>query len=336
MRVAAAQNRLNSQAHLLIRADAGSQRGAGHVMRCLAVAEAAREHGWRVTMSTHLSAVGWVRPWIESLGVETVETADTVESLVELGGSTRADAVLLDHYGFGDHPDLLPAIEGIGAGLANFEDGEFGRRAAHLSIDYSLGAESMRRPHDGSTYCLRGIRFAPIRAEIRTGRSARPEPCDEPLSGRPVVAVLMGGTDAQGLTATVEALIAQAGGHAHLLDGGLSLVSQLRRADAVISAAGVSAYELACLGIPTTLLQAAENQGANYRAMVAAGAAAGLGTAAELRAQPALVANRLRAWLSDPELLAATARVGRQLVDGRGASRIVAALAATSESLSRP
>ncbi|MBA2443985.1 MAG: hypothetical protein H0V49_01470 [Nocardioidaceae bacterium] len=316
----APQGRTAASAHLLIRADSGRQRGAGHVMRSLAVAEAAREQGWRVTMSADLSAVGWVTPWIESLGVDSVDPADGVEALVGLVGSTRAHAVLLDSYVF---PDALQAIEATGVALANFEDAEFGRRPAHLSIDYSLGAEAASRPDDGSATLLRGISFAPIRAEVR---AARRGPRGEELLGRPVVAVLMGGTDARGLTATVEALIESAGGRAQPVKGGLGLVSQLRQVDAVISTAGVSAYELACLGVPMALLQVADNQGGNYHAMLAAGAAAGLGTAAELRGQPALVTERLAGWLGDPARLAAATRVARSLVDGDGAARIVGAL----------
>lgn len=302
-------------------------------MRCLAVAESAREGGWRVTMSADLSALSWVRPWIESLGVDTVDAAETMKSLLGLVGSTRADAVLLDHY---DFPDVLSAIAGTGVALANFEDGEFGRRAAHVSIDYALGAEAVARPDDGSLSFLRGIRYAPIRAEIRTGRAVRREPHRMQLPGRPpTVAVLLGGTDAAALTTTVTALVEQLGAHALTVDGGLSLASQLRQADAVISAAGVSVYELACLGIPSALLQVADNQGANYAAMVSAGAAAGLATAAKLHSEPVVVLERLRAWLSDPAHLASTARLGQQLVDGEGAPRIVAALAATCDSLSR-
>lgn len=305
--------------HLLIRADAGRHRGAGHVMRSLAVAEAAREQGWGVTMSADLDAVRWVTPWIEALGVDSVDPADGVAALVGFVGSTRADAVLLDSY---DFPDVLRAIEDTGAVFGNFEDAHFGRRPAHLSIDYSLGAEAASRPDDGSATLLRGISFAPIRAAVR---AARRDPRGEKLLGPPVVAVLMGGTDARGLAASVETLIEGAGGLTQPVESGLGLVSRLRQVDAVISAAGVSAYELACLGVPMALLQVADNQERNYHSMLAAGAAVGLGTAAEVVGQPALITERLAGWLGNPARMAETARVARSLVDGGGAGRIVSA-----------
>ncbi|MEJ7743631.1 MAG: hypothetical protein WKF73_14470 [Nocardioidaceae bacterium] len=317
---------------LLIRADSGAHRGAGHVMRCLAVAEAATELGWRVHLSADLSALSWVQPWIESLGVETVQPLDTVTALWGLAKEIHADAILLDHY---DFPNTLSAADAGNVLMANFEDGEFGRRSAHLSIDYALGAETRRRPDDGSMRCLRGIRYAPIRSEIRAGRLSRPEVGWEPVREQPDVVVVMGGTDAHDLAAMIGAMVADVGGHVLPVETGLSRLSQLQQADAVISAAGVSAYELAHLGIPAALLQIADNQAANYAAMVAAGAVTGLGTTTELHDIRALVAERMRDWLSDPAGMAATARTGQRLVDGDGAARIITALAATRQSMRR-
>jgi len=301
-------------------------------MRCLAVAEAATELGWFVHLSADLSALSWVQPWIESLGVETVQPFDTVTALWGLAKEMHADAILVDHY---DFPNTLSAADAGNVLMANFEDGEFGRRSAHLSIDYALGAETRRRPEDGSLRCLRGIRYAPIRAEIRAGRHVRPEVRRELAREQPQVAVLMGGTDAHGVAAMIDALVADAGGHVLPVKGGWSLASQLQQADAVISAAGVSAYELAHLGLPTALVQIVDNQATNYQALVAAGAVTGLGTTTELHDLPALVAERMRDWLSDPAGMAATARTGQRLVDGDGAARIITALAATRQSMRR-
>ncbi|MBA3265474.1 MAG: hypothetical protein H0T14_03750 [Nocardioidaceae bacterium] len=317
---------------LLVSADAGRRRGAGHVMRCLAVAEAARKGGWSVALSADLSDLAWLRPWVNSLEVERVGVAPTVESLMELVGSGQPDAVLLDHYQF---PDVMAALTGTGVVFANLEDDEFGRRTAHVSIDYALGAESAVRPEDGSMRLLRGVSFAPIRAEIRAGRVMDYEARTPSSRGPLGIAVLMGGTDALGLAATVRALIEETGATTVPVDGGLGLVRQLRGAGAVISGAGLSSYELGCLGIPMGLLKVADNQERNYSALVSAGAAAGLGTAAELEDQPHLVRDRLGAWLSDPAGLVARAATGRRLVDGEGAARIMAAVTATRSDLTR-
>lgn len=85
----------------------------------------------------------------------------------------------------------------------------------------------------------------------------------------------------------------------------------LRTADAVVSTAGVSSYELCCLGIPLALVEAVENQRDNYRALTSADAATGLGTGRDVAHDPATVTTRLKGWLDDaPRRLrqAATAR----------------------------
>ena len=302
---------------VLIRADAGHAAGAGHVMRTAAVAERARALSWDVMLSADLSAVGWVKPWVRALGVDLLG-AVPARSLPSLARETSADLVVLDHYG---HPDVRPLVNAAGAALVNVEDDDFGRRSADVVIDYGLASELVPRPDDGSGRLLRGIQYAPIRTAVREARARRSS------VGGPAkrVAVLMGGTDAGELAATVSAAVEGAGAEVVHLSRGVAMLDGLADADAVVSAAGVSSYELCCLGIPTALVQVADNQQRNYSALTEAGAVHGLGRADELSVGAGL-ALAIRDWLADTERLAAAARTGRSLVDGHGADRIVAAL----------
>src|SRR4051812_17908163 len=104
------------------------------------------------------------------------------------------------------------------------------------------------------------------------------------------------------------------------------LPAVLAGADLVLSAAGVTLLELCCLGVPTALVQLADNQAPGYRAAVARGLAAGLGTAADLPA----AAPTLRALLEDDARRAALASAASTLVDGRGADRILTASTLTT------
>ncbi len=303
---------------IVVAADAGPTRGAGHVMRSLAVAEEAVRTGSEITLAADLSALRWTCAWVDALGIRLAPPAEDAAALAALAREHRADVVLLDHYGFNDARD---AVHRAGAVLANFEDGVHGRRSAHVSIDYQLGAEQVDRPDDGSVVLLRGVAFAPIRAEIREARRAvaDPAPAD-------TVAVLMGGTDVCGLTGLVESAVAQAGARVAAVARGRGHVQDLVGARAVVSAAGVSAYELSCLGVPTALIQVADNQSDNYRAFTGAGAAVGLGTAEQARRSPEELSRRIGAWLSQGSVLAGTAATAQALVDGLGGRRIVTAL----------
>lgn len=322
--------------HLLIRADAGRHRGAGHIMRCLAVAEAAHARGWRLSLSADLSALPWVQPWIQALEVEVVPAAETVDALLALCPPGCADAILLDHY---DYPELLSAAMDAQVVLANFEDGEFGRRAAHLSIDYALGAESVTRPDDGSVTCLRGVAYAPIRRDIRAARAQSQrgsrrrgdggerdgaERVDQDRASR--VLVLMGGTDARHLGGYVVELLVSSGVQAVSPPIGLGLTDVLATVDAVVSAAGVSAYELCCLGMPMGLVQVAANQQDNYHRLTSCGAATGLGTAGRVLAVPDEFQADVSSWLATTHLGARAAARAQALVDGLGADRILLAL----------
>nr|WP_255426866.1 bifunctional UDP-2,4-diacetamido-2,4,6-trideoxy-beta-L-altropyranose hydrolase/GNAT family N-acetyltransferase [Pseudonocardia sp. C8] len=164
----------------------------------------------------------------------------------------------------------------------------------------------------------------------------------------PRVLVVMGGTDAAGLLPRVVAALAGAGAPADvevvvpegravdLPTGGPArfraippvpdLPAAMAETDLVVSAAGTTVWELCCVGVPMALVQAADNQADGYRAVVAAGAAAGLGGAGDL-ADPGPAAAVLHTLLTVPAHRAGLAARARGVVDGEGARRIVDAIA---------
>ncbi|MEJ7743917.1 MAG: hypothetical protein WKF73_16080 [Nocardioidaceae bacterium] len=290
------------------------------MMRCLAVGETARRAGWGVCMSADLSALPWVRPWLSDLGVDVVDAVNS-DALVALALETGADVILLDCY---DFDDMRRPASDAGVLLANFEDGAFGQRDADVGIDYALGAEHSAPAGMSGRVELRGIAYAPIRYEIRAARAEHRPTAYAGATGR--VLVLMGGTDAHGLGSGLAALLSSAGVAALSPPPGLALVNALRTVDAVVSAAGVSAYELCCLGMPIGLVQVAPNQQANYDRLTDSGAATGLGSADRIRSDPTGLSADVLGWLETPDRLAQTAARAWELVDGFGADRILAAL----------
>lgn len=298
-------------------------------MRSMAVAEAATAGGHTVVLAADLTDLRWVEPWVDELGLELVAPTRNVASLAELAGSRGADAVLLDSYEIGE---AVAAIRDAGALLASFEDGEHGRREADIVIDYQLGAQDAERPHDGSPTLLRGITFAPIRAQVRALASRRPRPAARHVTR---AAVVMGGTDIGRLEGLVCDALTALRVDMIPVERGLDALNRLAEAEAVVSAAGVSVYELCHLGMPTAVVLVADNQRGNYEALVQAAVVRGFGTSRELTARPDLFQQELQQWLSDPAARHSRARRARDLVDGRGAPRIVAALTAAVSALGR-
>lgn len=305
---------------LLLRADAGPSIGAGHLSRCVALAEAAVARGWRVALAGSVTGADWLAARLSTLDVPVVPP--------ERFAPAEADIVVVDHYGLGELPEVREV-----ARLVSLEDGPFGRRAADVVVDANLGVAP--RPWDGSPVVLAGPRFAPLRSDVVDARAVRAG--SEPLQ---VVVVMGGGASVAGQA--VSAALAA------LRDTGVPLVARaistapvrpspaegqefvvepptpalpalLARADLVISAAGVTLLELCCLGVPAALVQLADNQAAGYRAAVGQGLAAGLGTVADL---PAAVPV-LRDLLRSRDRRSALSRAGAKLVDGRGAARIL-------------
>ncbi|WP_460443985.1 spore coat protein, partial [Amycolatopsis cihanbeyliensis] len=280
---------------LLLRADASATAGVGHVARAVAFAEEARGRGWTVAFSGETAGAGWLATRLVELDVRMLAPVDDAAGLGAL--AEGFDAVLVDHYGFGE---LRTELNASGATLVSLEGGPFGRRAADIVVDCGLCPAD--RPDDGSPVILTGARFAPLRQAValaRERRARRRTPGEPPR----VVVVLGGGA---GWRDTVTGLL-----HA-LRDTGLPFEAEvlahgepaaplpapgqrfrvsppdrelprlLAEADLVVSAAGVTLLELCCVGVPAALVCLVDNQERGYRAAVERGLAAGLGTPAEL------------------------------------------------------
>jgi GNAT superfamily N-acetyltransferase len=99
------------------------------------------------------------------------------------------------------------------------------------------------------------------------------------------------------------------------------LAAMMSAHDLVISAAGTSIWELCCIGVPTAVAWAVDNQRQGYDAVVAAGAAIGLGGPELGRDEGAV--DLLRTALADWQVRADLVAAGHRIVDGLGAWRVV-------------
>jgi spore coat polysaccharide biosynthesis predicted glycosyltransferase SpsG/RimJ/RimL family protein N-acetyltransferase len=341
---------------ILLRCDGGGSLGVGHVMRSLALAEAAVAVGHEVVVAGHFEGP-FLGGQLAAAPVEVVELALSVagagsQSLVDMVRRQRPDVIHVDSY-----DDTRPFADvavsaGVEAVISNMEDGTFGRRPADVVIDPTVGAELSARPDDGSTWVLRGSRYAPLRQKVidfsRWGKAANG------TAGKTVrvdvarrVLVVMGGTDPVGLAPAAVELLAETGlaldvtaiaagqnaervraaaRGSHLSLDVLAPVNDLAmmmsEQDLVISAAGTSVLELCCIGVPTALTWAVDNQREGYDRVVAAGAALGLGGPGWADADERAV-HLLTNALTDPQVRADLVRAGQQLVDGLGAWRVV-------------
>lgn len=322
---------------ILVCCDAATEEGAGHVMRSVAVAEQALAAGWDVVFCGRIEHPV-ARAAVERIGVDTVPLELTSGAIVAAAEAAGAQLIHVDSY-LPLH-DLRVQAMTAGLVLSSMEDGAYGRRAADLVIDASPGGEDEFRTPDGSLRLLRGLRAAPIRGELLDPRRLW-QRTHGPDGLR--VLVIMGGTDATGMTAkAVEAwigtgipsechVVAQAGDEAFAGMSGKSII--VRHApgpevpllfgtmDLVISGAGTTVWELAALRVPSAIIQLVPNQLAGYEYAVESGFTVGLGSWEDWDED--FARRRLQELGGSMMLRSQLSRAAERIVDGAGAHRII-------------
>lgn len=334
--------------HLLVRADADSQIGLGHVLRCMAVADELARTGTRITFvcarltswaATQLNRRGFAVQMLDVL--EGDQMRDAVTSCTAIADS-GADALLLDNYGLtGPWTEYVKAETGLF--LAAFDDLAQDARAADLLIDTSPGREASE--YTGlipeGALCLAGPRYAALRPEF----AVAPGVADWPGPLR--IAISMGGVDPTGASLTcldaldrrsdislsvilssdakmlaqTKARVAQMTTPTRLLLDRTDMAIVLSGTDLVIGAGGTSALERCALGRPSMLAILADNQTQNAQQLAKAGAAALL---PELTKDA--ISSALEPLLQDPAQRAQMGAKAKALCDGRGATRIAGAM----------
>lgn len=337
---------------LLIRADASPEIGAGHVMRCLALAQQCqRSGGSAVLVAASLSGGLSERLAEEGLEVERLASPLGSEADAEhtrhLVHNLEPDWVVLDGYRF--NREYQRSVRSAGRPLLVIDD--FAGResyAADLVLDQNLGTEeTLYRGKLTADRLLLGPRYALLRQEFLECHKLRIE---QPARARRLL-VLVGGVGkgsfldmiraaVQQLTEPRPEVRLQAGallndasedrpepaGAFRVIHRSESIAEQMLWAELAISFAGSTVWELCFLGCPTILLSVAANQVPAAQALDLAGVMTYLGPADSATAGS--LARALEGHLDDASRRVRMSRRGRELVDGRGAVRVLDALRA--------
>lgn len=324
---------------IVLRAEAGPAIGGGHVMRCLAAAQALSRAGARVAFATSASSLAAV-PRLAAAGLEILPPEPR-----------PCDAVLFDGYALGVEEEA--AWGRAGAPVAVLDDAPRRPHACALLIDPAPGrTEADYRPWAGDrARLLLGPAYAPVDPAFA---ALRPAALDRRRTAGPPRNILVstGLTDPGGAALKVLAALQTVTGIDRIVVavGAAALSAMALRAaaaadprvalrfdapdmarltleaDLAIGGAGVSTWERCVLGLPSLVLVAADNQLGNARALGDAGAACTPG------AVPAVAASFIRAMVealaAQPERLGRMSRAAFGLCDGLGAERIAAALLA--------
>ena len=338
---------------LLIRADASVAIGTGHVMRCLALAQAWRNAGGRaVFASVESTAAIQERLLAESYEVVSISTRtgsqDDAQQTTALAQRYGATWIVADGYQF--TAEYQHALKSVRNKLLVFDDyGHAQHYWADVVVNQNVGAdETLYRSREAQTRLLLGPKYCILRREFNVWREWKREIA--PLGRR--VLVMMGGSDPENVTAkameglsnadikNLEAIVVVGGsnpnfdslqqtavhsGAAISVRRDASNIAELMAwADIAVSAAGSTCWELCLLALPSLLVDVAENQTALAKELDRLGCARYMGNSRNISAEKiAGAVNRL--LYSQEERLSLSQR-SRELVDGEGAARVVSGL----------
>jgi UDP-2,4-diacetamido-2,4,6-trideoxy-beta-L-altropyranose hydrolase len=340
---------------LVVRADASTEGGTGHLMRALALAQAWRDDGGRAT-------------WLVAQAPEALLARITAEgiSLVRVdapsGGEADAGALrralladapavgVLDGVGFDER--YLTSLDGVGGRVLFIDDmAAFTTYPVGLVLNQNVHARRSAYPAPASSRFLLGSRYVLLRREFRPEPPAR----ELPEQARRLL-VTFGGADPTGMTSrtlralrrlparlrrdlAVRVIIGAANADADSIrelvaaDADLDttvlvavadMPAQMAWSDLAITSGGSTVWEVARMGCPALVVETTPSEVLLMSGLLSVGLFAPLGPAAAV--DEAKMARRIADSIADAAWRAKMSALGMRLVDGQGAHRVVQAL----------
>lgn len=335
---------------LLIRADAGAKIGAGHVMRCLALAQAWRKAGGRADFVMAAGA-SELHARLRSEGSGVLEigarpgSEDDARQTRELCKKKGASWLAIDGFHF-KRAYCAHASDGTSRLLLLDDDGGRAPYGCDLVLNVNpQAAKGMYRRREKHTRLLLGPRFALIRAEFLAFRGRKFAP---PERARRIL-ITFGGADPHNVTQKViqalqgirdlaldlTAIVGGSNPHYRALQQAAvrsahavrlllnvdNMAEYMSQADLAITAGGGTCYELALMRVPMFLLTMAQNHERTVEAWSRANAAVAGGWFDSLTTEA--LGMSLASVINNRRLREKLRARARRVVDGRGAERVV-------------
>jgi len=343
---------------VLIRADSSLILGAGHIMRCMTLAEAIRQWGGRVIfvcrelpgnaslwLTRNHFEILWLPAHPETTSPESPqEFLDVIKNLKQI-----SDWLIIDHYGIDRQWEN--AVRDSVKKIMVIDDLANRPHDCDLLLDLTLGRKAEDYSSLIPTHCksLLGTDYALLRNQFAKARpSALKNRRQSPNSKR--ILIGFGGTDNKniaGLTLDalshrqeqIDVLIGSNSPHLATLREHVSRQNRsnihfhidvddvaplMANADIALGAGGGTAWERCCMGLPSLLIQSADNQEFLIRALTQAGAALFLGKSEDLSIEK--LAEEISRLTDDPTLREQLAKTSALLCDGLGAGRTLCEL----------
>jgi UDP-2,4-diacetamido-2,4,6-trideoxy-beta-L-altropyranose hydrolase len=339
----------SKEKHLIIRADVSPQIGTGHLMRCLALAQAWKDDGGKVIFITACQGEGL----LQRLREEEFDIHLLARPHPDAGDWDRTKDILAAYPGAwvvldGYHFDGVYQqwVKEAGHQLLVIDDMAHLRHYyADIVLNQNLSAERLYYSTESYTQLLLGTRYVLLRREFLAWKNWKRE---IPEVARYVL-VTLGGSDPDNLTLKViqalqevkapdlevRVVVGASNPHAgelervagqcpipiRLIHDAQNISELMAWADVAISSAGSTVWELLFLGTPTLVVILAANQRQIAEVVERQGVGGNLGRAENLSIQS--LAESLILIANDSNWRRKISRSAQQVADGQGTQRVM-------------
>lgn len=331
----------------MFRADASPTLGVGHISRCLALADALYEKGWKCTFVVNReSNVTYPALSVSSHKVMVPQIPNDPLSVAQVVGGT-ADLLVVDHYNL--DKKFESACRGWAESIMVVDDLADRPHDCDFLVDQSISRTISDYKFLTPISCriLVGPHYAMLRPEFsRIRQKSLERRNSSQIINRILVAI--GGSDPHDVTTTAICALMHCyqninidvvlGKNSPNLNKVRNLIFSFRdkiklhidtqkmselmlNADLAIGACGISSWERCTLGLPTIAITIAENQRENAQSLEKAGAILYSGEWTNI-SENSIVKN-LKEIQKNPFLLEKMSLSSRKICNGKGISRII-------------
>ncbi len=338
--------------NMIIRADASPAIGAGHIMRCLALARAWHDSGGTAVFLSRCESGNLKKRIIEE-GFEYIRIKKShphhsdLEITIDVFNNFDADWLVLDGYHFDGAYQKSIRNEEIRL-LVIDDTNHLPAYHADILLNQNIYAPGIEYNHDSDTITLLGSKYVMLRREFLSYRDWKRNIPEK--SSR--IIVTLGGSDQKNATRKIiEALILMDNPDLNvkvvsgpvdsntcnigktlenscfdheLLSNVKDMPGLMAWADLAVSGAGITCWESAFMGLPILTLILAENQRETACEIQKYGFGINLGRPGKLSVS--MIAGAISKLYLDFNLRCEMSRNGESLIDGKGADRIVRVL----------
>lgn len=344
---------------LLFRVDGSIQIGTGHVMRCLALAQAWQLEGGEAYFCMHRDLPESLARRLEAEGVHTIAlqtspgSHEDAQETITYCQKYNCQWLIVDGYHFDASYQQIIKTDRLQL-LVIDDYGHANSYCADLVLNQNVYAHSDLYPQTtNNTKLLLGCDYALLRRDFWSWRGGARYKLRELAPKSPLrILITLGGSDPDNITMTVltalkhldlkriEAKVVVGGSNPHLdllksvcdcLGESVSLHSNvadisniMAQSDLAISAGGSTCWELAFMGIPSLLIILAENQKLIAETLDNSNIGINLGWHQEIT--PNIIIKQIKNLSENYDFFIQMSQKALKLVDGYGSHRTINAI----------